>query len=283
MGEAEDPIALARMAAAHIARVTGAEGHEIAVVLGTGLSDAAHELGTLQSEVTYGEIPGFPPVVPEQQRADLWSTVLEGRRLLVMRGRPHLYEGHSAQEVAHPVRAAIMSGCTVLILTNSSGAIRRDLRTGQVALISDHLNLTGVSPLSGRQARGASVVSEAMSPFVDLTDAWSPRLRDLAREEEPTLQEGVYAQVPGPNFETPAEVRMLRGLGADMVGMSSALEAIAARHLGVEVAGLSVVTNAAAGASDETVEAGSVVEAARSSAERLGLIVRGLVLRVLAP
>ena len=151
-----------------------------------------------------------------------------------MLGRTHLYEGRGVDAVAHGVRTAAAAGCRTVVLTNAAGGLARGHGVGEPVLISDHLNLTGRSPLRGPR-------------FVDLTDLYSPRLRALAREIDPTLAEGVYAGLPGPHFETPAEIRMLRMLGADLVGMSTVLEAIAARAEGVEVFGLSLVTNLAAG------------------------------------
>ena len=156
------------------------------------------------------------------------------RRVLVLLGRTHYYEGHGVARVVHGVRTAVAAGCRAVVLTNAAGGLRQGMSVGQPVLISDHLNLTATSPLVGAQ-------------FVDLTDLYSPRLRELARVDRPDLEEGVYAALPGPHFETPAEIRMLRTLGADLVGMSTVLEAIAARAAGAEVFGLSLVTNLAAG------------------------------------
>jgi purine-nucleoside phosphorylase len=164
------------------------------------------------------------------------------------------------------VRTAAAAGCRTVVLTNAAGCLRDGVSVGQPVLISDHLNLTATSPLVGAQ-------------FVDLTDLYSPRLRALAREIDPTLVEGVYAGLPGPHFETPAEIRMLRTMGADLVGMSTVLEAIAARAAGVEVFGLSLVTNLAAGVTGEPLNHEEVLEAGRASASRMGVLLRALVER----
>jgi purine-nucleoside phosphorylase len=155
------------------------------------------------------------------------------------------------------VRTAVAAGCRWVVLTNSCGGLRADLRAGQPVLISDHINMTGMSPLHG-------------ADFVDLTDLYSRRLRELCRRIDPTLTEGVYAQWPGPQYETPAEIRMLRTLGADLVGMSTVLEAIAARAAGAEVLGLSLVTNLAAGITGEPLSHEEVLHAGRDAASRLG-------------
>ena len=192
--------------------------------------------------------------------------------MLAFLGRLHLYEGYSAVEVAHPVRTAVAAGCRTIVITNAAGALRPGLLPGDLVLIADHLNLTGVSPLVSHPTRGG-----LPSPFVDLVDAWSPRLRALAKDVAGPLPEGVYAQVPGPHFETPAEIRMLRTMGADLVGMSSALEAIAARQLGADVLGLSVVTNLAAGLADDGVSPASIIGQGERRAAEVGAIIRKVV------
>jgi purine-nucleoside phosphorylase len=186
------------------------------------------------------------------------------RRVLVLLGRTHLYEGHGIGPVAHGVRTAAAAGCRTVVLTNAAGGIREDMRVGEPVLISDHLNLTATSSLVGPR-------------FTDLTDLYSPRLRALAKEIDPTLSEGVYAGLPGPHFETPAEIRMLRGLGADLVGMSTVLEAIAARAEGVEVFGLSLVTNMAAGITGAPLDHHEVLAAGAASAGRMGELLRDLI------
>jgi len=196
-----------------------------------------------------------------------------GLRVLAFLGRLHLYEGYTGVEVAHLVRAAVATGCRTVVITNASGALDPELTPGDVVLITDHLNLTGVSPLTG-----VPTGEGRPTPFVDLVGTWSPRLRRLARQADGSLAEGVYAQVPGPHFETPAEIRMLRTMGADLVGMSSVLEAIAARQLGAEVLGLSLVTNMAAGLTPEGVSPSSIVGVAERGATEIGRIIRQVVL-----
>jgi purine-nucleoside phosphorylase len=183
--------------------------------------------------------------------------LLGDRRALVLLGRTHKYEGHGVDSVVHGVRTAAAAGCRVVLLTNAAGGLRDGMSVGQPVLISDHLNLTATSPLVGPQ-------------FVDLTDLYSTRLRDLAREIDPSLEEGVYAGLPGPHFETPAEIRMLRTMGADLVGMSTVLEAIAARAAGIEVFGLSLVTNLAAGITGEPLNHEEVLAAGLAAAHRMG-------------
>jgi purine-nucleoside phosphorylase len=170
------------------------------------------------------------------------------------------------------VRTAVCAGARVVILTNAAGGIRPGLRVGEPVLIRDHLNLTGKSPLAGPPPPGQR--------FVDLTDLYSPWLRALAREADPSLTDGVYAMMPGPHYETPAEITMLGRLGADLVGMSTGLEAIAARHLGAEVLGISLVTNLAAGLAGHGLSHAEVVEAGRTSASRMGALLAGILPRV---
>jgi len=184
--------------------------------------------------------------------------------VLVLLGRTHLYEGHGVGPVAHGVRTIAAAGCATVVLTNAAGGIREGMSVGEPVLIADHLNLTATSPLVG-------------AGFVDLTDLYSPALRARARAIDPTLTEGVYAGLPGPHFETPAEIRMLRGLGADLVGMSTVLEAIAARAAGLEVFGLSLVTNLAAGITGAPLDHHEVLAAGAASAGRMGALLRELV------
>jgi purine-nucleoside phosphorylase len=188
------------------------------------------------------------------------------RRALVLLGRTHLYEGHGVEPVVHGVRTAAAAGCRTVVLTNAAGGIREGLRVGEPVLISDHLNLTSLSPLVGPR-------------FTDLTDLYSPRLRAIAREIDPELTDGVYVGLPGPHFETPAEIRMFRTLGADLVGMSTVLEAIAARADGVEVFGLSLVTNLAAGMTGEPLDHHEVLAAGAAAAGRMGALLRDLIER----
>ncbi|GAA1876795.1 purine-nucleoside phosphorylase [Pseudonocardia ailaonensis] len=252
-------------AAVALARATGAGTHDLAVVLGSGWRPAADVLGT-GTEVPMAELPGFVPPQVQGHGGTVRSLEIGGRRVLVLLGRTHLYEGHGIAPVVHGVRVAAAAGCRAVVLTNAAGGIREGMAVGQPVLISDHLNLLGRSPLVGPR-------------FTDLTDLYSARLRALAREIDPSLEEGVYAGLPGPHFETPAEIRMLRGLGADLVGMSTVLEAVAARAEGVEVFGLSLVTNLAAGMTGEPLDHEEVLAAGRASAARMGELLRDLVAR----
>ena len=239
-----DPFSDAESAAAQLASRTGRDRHDVAIVLGSGWLPAAEELCPQPDAVDLAvtELVGFPaPTVPGHA-GRVRSGQLGRQHVLVWVGRVHLYEGHSPATVVHAVRTAVFAGCRTVLLTNAAGALDRAYRVGHPVLIRDHLNLTAASPLTGSRPP----LTQARR-FVDLTDLYSPRLRALAQHENPALTEGVYAGLPGPQYETPAEVTMLRALGADLVGMSTVLEAIAARHLGAEVLGLSLVTNLAAG------------------------------------
>jgi purine-nucleoside phosphorylase len=188
----------------------------------------------------------------------------------------HLYEGHSPAAVVHGVRTAIAAGCTTVVLTNAAGGIRAGLRPGQPVLISDQLNLTGSSPLAGLPAGSAP----GRPLFADMTSVYSHRLRAAARAMHPDLAEGVYAALLGPQYETPAEIRMLAAAGADLVGMSTALEAIAARHLGAEVLGISLVTNVAAGLSEQKLDHQDVLAAGRDAAAALGVLLASILAEV---
>lgn len=203
------------------------------------------------------EIPGFLPPGADGHRGQVLSVALGRHLVLVFVGRIHAYEGYDLQQVVHPVRTACAGGADVVVLTNAAGGLRPEYRVGRPVLISDHLNLTARSPLLGPE-------------FVDLVDAYSPRLRNLARTIDPELAEGVYAAMPGPQYETPAEIRMLRTLGADLVGMSTVHETIAARAAGAEVLGVSLVTNLAAGMTGEPLRHDEVLAAGRDSARDLG-------------
>jgi purine-nucleoside phosphorylase len=259
-----DDLASPAAAAAAITRATGVDAHDVAVVLGSGWRPAADVVGQPEYELEMAGLPGFRPPEVAGHGGTVRSVAVGGRRALVLLGRTHLYEGHGVDQVAHGVRTAAAAGCRAVVLTNAAGGIREGMHVGEPVLISDHLNLTGRSPLHGPR-------------FTDLTDLYSPRLRALAREIDPELTEGVYAGLPGPHFETPAEIRMLRGLGADLVGMSTVLEAIAARAEGVEVFGLSLVTNLAAGMTGEPLDHHEVLAAGAASAGRMGELLRDLI------
>lgn len=248
--------AQARPDPARAAQIVGL--HDVAVVLGSGWAGAADALGEVARGWAMADLPGLlPPSAVGHPGMVRSVRTIRGGRVLVFLGRTHLYEGHGPDSVAFAVRMASAAGCTAVVLTNAAGAVNPAYAVGQPVLIADHLNLTGRSPLAGAH-------------FVDLTDCWSRRLRAIASRAEPTLAEGVYAGLPGPHYETPAEIRMLRGLGADLVGMSTVLEAIAARAAGLEVLGISLVTNLAAGVGDATLDHREVLAAGAASAPRLG-------------
>ncbi len=236
----DDAAERAARSARELARRTGTDRHDVLLVLGSGMTGAAELLGAGDDSLPLDTLPFFPPYTAAGHRAQGWSVPIGGRRLLVLGGRCHLYEGRGAVEAVHPLRTGVAAGCTTVILTTAVGGIRGDLAPGSLMVVEDHLNLTGASPLHGPE-------------FVDMTDAYAPGLRALALSTPGPAgatvapRPGVYAQTPGPQFETPAEIRMLRTVGADVVGMSMALETIAARHAGAQVLGLALVTNPAAG------------------------------------
>jgi len=238
-----DALDTATRTARELARRTGVERHDVLVILGTGLASAAEQLGAAGPSIPLATLPFFPRYTATGHHAQGWSVPIADKMVLVFAGRCHAYEGIDLSEVVHPLRTGIAAGCSTVILTAAVGGIREDLVTGSVMAVADHLNLTGRSPLSGPE-------------FVDMVGAYAPGLRAqaLATPGVPALATGVYAQVLGPQFETPAEIRMMRTLGADVVGMSMAFETIAARHAGAEVLGLAVVTNEAAGASSGTAD-----------------------------
>ena len=263
-----DPLAAA--AAEALARRTKSETHDIALVLGSGWASAADLLGEVVAEVATTHLPGFAaPAVPGHvgkiRSVRIGST---NRRVLVFLSRTHLYEGKGVRPVVHNVRTAALAGCSTVVLTNGSGGLRPEWAPGTPVLISDHINLTAMSPVEG-------------PTFIDLTDLYSARLRAVAREVDPSLEEGVYVQFPGPHYETPAEIRMARNLGGDLVGMSTALEAIAAREAGLEVLGISLVTNLAAGVGDAVpLDHEDVLETGRAATERCGTLLANIVRRI---
>jgi purine-nucleoside phosphorylase len=250
---AVDPLDVAHEAAADIARISGVERHDIALTLGSGWGRAAELIGETTATIPATDVTGFSKPALEGHVGTLRSILTpEGKRILVIGARTHYYEGHGVRRVVHSVRTAAATGAKIMVLTNGAGGIKPTWRPGQPVLISDHLNLTADSPLEG-------------ATFVDLTDLYSSRLRDIARSIDPTLDEGVYTQFRGPHYETPAEVRMARTLGGDIVGMSTALEAIAAREAGMEILGFSLITNLAAGIQESPLSHAEVIEAGREA------------------
>lgn len=257
-----DPFDTAARAAREIAERSGVERHDIALVLGSGWSAAADLLGETLADIPADELTGFhvPAVAGHVGRIRSVRLAATGKTALILGARTHYYEGKGVRAVVHPIRAAAAAGAGTIVLTNGCGGLNPDWAPGTPVLINDHINLTAVSPLEG-------------ATFVDLTDLYSARLRGVARRIDPTLDEGVYVQFPGPHYETPAEVRYAGRIGGDLVGMSTALEAIAARHTGMEVLGISLVTNLAAGISQEPLSHREVVEAGKAAAPRLGELV----------
>jgi purine-nucleoside phosphorylase len=251
-----DPDTLAELAARDLTAALGGP-HDVAVVMGSGWAPAADAFGAAEASVAIGELPGFAAPTAVGHGGEVRSVRVGERRVLLFLGRTHLYEGRGVAPVVHGIRTAAAAGVKTVILTNAAGGVNPDFGVGQPVLVSDHINLTATSPLVG-------------ATFVDLTDLYSSRLRQLAREIDPSLPEGVYAAFPGPHYETPAEIRMARTIGADLVGMSTALEAIAARAAGLEVFALSMVTNPAAGVTGEVLDHQEVLAAGRASAGRLG-------------
>ena len=247
---------------------------EVAIVLGTGLGGFADRLDA-QVAIPYAEIPHFPHPTVEGHAGRLVIGRFTGTPLAVMQGRVHAYEGYTPAQIIFPVRVLARLGIKTLIVTNAAGGIRTDLASGQLVLISDHINFTGNHPLTGPNDRRLG------ERFFDLSDAYSRRLRQLAHRaaaaEGITLPEGVYLGLSGPSFETPAEIRAFRILGADLVGMSTVHEVIAARHLGMEVLGFSSVTNMAAGVLDEAINHAEVMEIGARVQETLSRVLAALV------
>lgn len=250
----------------------------IGLVLGSGLGGFASQL---EDPVTlaYSDIPHFPHSTAPGHSGRLLIGTLQGTRggtpIAVMQGRVHGYEGYDAGQIAFPTRVLARFGVRTLILTNASGGIRTTFREGQLVLISDHINLTGQNPTTGPNDDRLGV------RFFDMGDAYSRRLRALAhtaaQAEGLPLEEGVYIGLPGPSYETPAEIRAFRTLGADMVGMSTVLETIAARHMGVEVLGISCVTNMAAGIKDQMLTAEEVLETGKRVEAEFARLLTGIV------
>jgi purine-nucleoside phosphorylase len=263
---ATDPAALAARAADDLTSALGS-GHEVAVVMGSGWAPAADAFGTVEASVAIGELPGFAAPTAVGHGGEVRSVRVGDRRVLLFLGRTHLYEGRGVEPVVHGVRTAAAAGVRTVVLTNAAGGLAPEHRVGQAVLISDHLNLTARSPLVG-------------ATFVDLTDLYSARLRSLARELDPSLTDGVYAALPGPHYETPAEIRMLRTLGADLVGMSTVHETIAARAAGAQVLAVSLVTNLAAGMTGRPLSHDDVLEAGRQSATRMDSLLSAVIARV---
>ena len=266
---ATDPFAAAEAAAAVIAEATGTDRHDVALVLGSGWGQTADLVGDTLATLDIADVPGCykPSVAGHSGSIRSVAIGQTGRRALVFGTRTHFYEGRGVRAVVHGVRIAAAAGCRAIVLTNGCGGLNPAWGPGTTVLIRDHINLTAHSPIEGAN-------------FVDLTDLYAPRLRQLAREVDPSLDEGVYVQFRGPHYETPAEVRMAKIIGGDLVGMSTTLEAIAARQAGLEVLGISLVTNLAAGISESPLSHDEVIEAGQAAAGRCGRLLAAVVERI---
>jgi len=265
---AADPRAIAARAAQELAERSGVARHDLALTLGSGWAKAADLLGETVSEIPATEITGFgSPAVPGHVGTLRSVRMPDGRHALVIGARTHFYEGHGVRRVVHSVRTAAAAGARTMVLTNGAGGLKPHWTPGTVALITDHINLTAASPLEG-------------ATFVDLTDLYSAQLRELALGVHPELEEGVYVQFRGPHYETPAEVRMAGVLGGHIVGMSTALEAIAAREAGMQVIGFSLITNLAAGISPEPLSHEEVIAAGRAAEARIGRLLADIAVRL---
>jgi purine-nucleoside phosphorylase len=266
-------------ARAAIAVATGRKEHRVAMVLGSGLGSYAAGLpGAV--EIPYSDIPGFPVPKVEGHSGSLFSAELDGAAVMILAGRVHAYEGWDLTDVVLAVRTAVASGCSTIALTNAAGGLGADMAAGDLVLISDHLNLTGRTPLLGPN-------DDRLGPrFPDMTEVYDEALRSLAREagEEVgvALPEGVYAWFLGPSYESPAEVQMAKGMGADLVGMSTVPEAIAARHMGAKVLGISLVTNMAAGISPTPLSHEEVTATADDARVRFTGLIDALLPKLLA-
>ncbi len=266
---ATDPFAVADAAAAVIRERTGAERHDVALVLGSGWGQTGDLIGETLTTIENTDVPGFGKAAVAGHSGVMRSVAIgdTGRRALVYGTRTHYYEGRGVRAVVHGIRTAAASGCRAVVITNGCGGLREEWEAGTPVLISDHINLTDASPIEGAH-------------FVDLTDVYSPRLRAIAKEIDPGLDEGVYVQFRGPHYETPAEVRMAGIMGGHLVGMSTSLEAIAARQSGLEVLGISLVTNPAAGISPTPLNHEEVLDAGREAADRCGRLLAAVVGRI---
>ena len=263
--------------AAEFIRGKTAHAPEIGLILGSGLGVLADHVEDA-AVISYEDIPHFPLSTVEGHAGELVIGRLAGRTVVIMRGRFHMYEGYGPELTAFPVRVMKALGARTLVVTNAAGGINTSFEPGDLMLISDHLNLTGRNPLVGPND------GELGPRFPDMSEAYSRRLRaiagETAREQGLSLREGVYAGLLGPSYETPAEIRMLRALGADAVGMSTVAEVIAARHAGLEVLGISCISNMAAGILDQPLSHDEVMETTERVKSRFLALVTGVIPRL---
>jgi len=266
--EGANPFEIAQEAANQIAKISGIPNHDIALTLGSGWAKAADLIGETVIEIPGSDIIGFSKPAVVGHVGTIRSIRLpNGKHALVIGARTHFYENHGVRSVVHSVRTAAAAGAKTMILTNGAGGIKPEWAGGAAVLISDHINLTASSPLEG-------------ATFIDLTDLYSKRLRDLARTVDASLDEGVYVQFRGPHYETPAEVQMAKIMGGHIVGMSTALEAIAAREAGMEILGMSLITNLAAGVQTTPLSHAEVLEAGRNAEARIGKLLAEIVTKL---
>ncbi len=252
---------------------------KVAVILGSGLGGFGYSLDELK-HLRFSEIPHFPVSTVYGHGGQMAIGKVSGTEVAVMQGRVHAYEGFKASSVVFPLRMLRQFGVEKVILTNAAGGIREGLTPGELVLISDHINMSGLNPLAGPN-------DERFGPrFIDLTDAYSPRLRAMAqavaKAQGFAMKEGVYMNVLGPSFETPAEIRAFRALGADLVGMSTVHETVAARHMGMEVLAISCVTNLAAGLGAEPLTHEEVLVTGGKVEAKLQELLKGVIPRMLA-
>lgn len=260
----EDPYELASFAAERLSELTKVSRHDVLLVLGSGWSSAVEILGKADLEFPTTALPGFISSKVDGHAGILSSVKIGNIRLLVQIGRIHCYEGQGANAVVHGIRMAVASGVKTVFLTNASGSLNPSWKPGTAVLISDHINLTGVTPLVGAR-------------FLDVSEVYSKRLRGIAREIDPSLEEGVYVQFHGPQYETPAEVQMAKKIGGDLVGMSTALEAIAAKEAKAEVLGISLVTNYGAGLTKECLVHEEVLATGLAASSRMGNLLKKII------
>ena len=269
----------ARAAADYLASKTPLQP-TLGIILGSGLGDFANSVENAVA-VPYAEIPHFPQSTVEGHSGRMILGTIAGVPVAVMQGRVHAYEGYRMDEVTFPARVLGLLGVTKLIVTNAAGGIRPNFSPAQIVGISDHINLTGTNAALGANDARFAVGPNSGLRFFDMTTAYSPRLLAMATKEAAaqgwTMVSGVYIAVLGPSYETPAEIRAFRTLGADLVGMSTVHEVIVARHMGIEVLGLSLVTNAAAGVTSETINHLEVMEMGAHAAERFAALLTALV------
>lgn len=277
-----DLFAQATEAAAYIRRLSPLTPR-VGIILGSGLGEFAAAVES-SATIPYETIPHFTQPTVEGHSGNLILGTIAGVPVAVMQGRVHAYEGYSMAEVTFPTRVLGLLGIRTLIVTNAAGAINPNIAPGSLVAISDHINLTGSNAAAGPNEPRFAIDAHSGLRFFDMSFAYSPRLRQIATEEAASqgyvLAEGVYLAVLGPSYETPAEIRAFRTLGADLVGMSTVHEVITARHMGIEVLGLSLVTNAAAGVTSAPIHHQEVMDIGRQSANRFTALLRAVLPRI---